>query len=82
MLSSLIAGFTASAFSLPFDLLKSRLRKFDYFIFDFGVLYFILSVEDGAKYSGVVDAVGKVLKNVSLFLLVPAIKLYVLLQLR
>lgn len=48
LLSSLIAGFTASAFSLPFDLLKSRLQ-------------------DGAKYSGVVDAVGKVLKNEGFF---------------
>lgn len=28
LLASLVAGFTASAFSLPFDLLKSRLRKF------------------------------------------------------
>jgi solute carrier family 25 (mitochondrial oxoglutarate transporter), member 11 len=26
--ASLVAGFTASVFSLPFDLLKSRLRKF------------------------------------------------------
>ena len=28
LLASLIAGFTASAFSLPFDLLKSRIRKY------------------------------------------------------
>lgn len=27
LMASLVAGFTASAFSLPFDLLKSRLRK-------------------------------------------------------
>lgn len=27
LLASLVAGFTASACSLPFDLLKSRLRK-------------------------------------------------------
>lgn len=27
LIASLIAGFTAASFSLPFDLLKSRLRK-------------------------------------------------------
>jgi len=27
LIAALIAGFTAASFSLPFDLLKSRLRK-------------------------------------------------------
>jgi solute carrier family 25 oxoglutarate transporter 11 len=31
VLASLVAGFTASAFSLPFDLLKSRSRKLAYY---------------------------------------------------
>jgi solute carrier family 25 (mitochondrial oxoglutarate transporter), member 11 len=43
--ASLIAGFTAAFFSLPFDLIKSRLQ-------------------DGAKYSGVVDCASQILKKV------------------
>eukprot|EP01036_Dinobryon_divergens_P025553 gene25553-34111_t len=44
LLASMISGFTASFFSLPFDLLKSRLQ-------------------DGNRYSGIVDAATKILKT-------------------
>ena len=44
--ASLIAGFTAAAFSLPFDMIKSRLQ-------------------DGSKYSGVIDAASQIMKRVS-----------------
>lgn len=42
LMASLIAGFTASAFSLPFDLLKSRLRKHChcFLIRSIGLIYF------------------------------------------
>lgn len=46
--ASLVAGFTASAFSLPFDLIKSRLQ-------------------DGGKYTGIVDCATKVLTNEGFF---------------
>ena len=78
--ASLIAGVTATACSLPFDMLKSRMRKFsivlcfnirisfyrffrspilliEILIFDIVIFLF---VEDGGRYTGLVDAVVKI----------------------
>ena len=67
--SSAVAGFCASFFSLPFDLLKSRLRT-AFFIYFFKILLysviflFIKLSESGAiKYNGVVDAFITILRK-------------------
>lgn len=47
LLASMISGFTASFFSLPFDLLKSRLRKYYRILFyfnSFSLLTFVLKL--------------------------------------
>jgi solute carrier family 25 (mitochondrial oxoglutarate transporter), member 11 len=74
--ASLIAGFTATACSLPFDLLKSRMRKclndgchcfrtpyFNYRIIHITSFIFCTVSEDGGRYKGIGDAVMKIYVN-------------------
>jgi solute carrier family 25 oxoglutarate transporter 11 len=68
LISSAIAGFTAAAFSLPFDLLKSRLRTLLFITpYTLSIHMFLFCfvpislAEDGSKYSGLVDAFVKTL---------------------
>lgn len=52
--ASLVAGFTASVFSLPFDLLKSRLRKL--FVNDFDPFLTVITCDRGWRESPRTDS--------------------------